>query len=273
MKSLLTTFLLLSLSCIYAQLDQYISPYRNYDKGEKVAIFGDNVNLRSAPNIQSEVLEMMPFGATVIIREAAKPEDKWVKIQYHQKEGFVSVAMISIQTYNFGQQTLYTQLRQGDLNADDYPYYLNIRIPDASKVYREYTYPIWTTTLSLEMFGNRGIKGVDQMLHINYLAEACGIDGGGRYIFIRDNVWREAFSYTAVSDAGVFYWVEEFTFPDEHHIPNKIKYVSESYEVLEDGPDYENPAHAITHKEERLLEWKNNAISPKFEQTSHLPDL
>jgi len=117
-----------------------------------------------------------------------------------------------------------------------------------------------TAEFSIDLFNNRGIAGVENVLFINYLAEACGVDGGGIYFFKLKNEIKKVFEITQVSDGGIYWFSENLIFPnDEKGIPSRIVYQKE-VGVYED----EETNWVEITKTSRELKWENEEILPKI---------
>ncbi|MGI9527655.1 MAG: SH3 domain-containing protein [Weeksellaceae bacterium] len=251
-----------------AQINAYISPYPDFDKNQQVYLFGDNVHLRSEPTSNSNSLTILAIGSPLTILEDTNQsysddDPFWVHVKSTNETGYVRSDFISLQTVELNGIPLYTHL---DKINDQY--ILKIRIPTQGEPsYHEKTFEVYSTMMQLEVSDAKGLNNVRNILHINYYAEACGVDGGGKYIFIdpSDN-WHDAFSYTQVADAGIFYWQEMLKFPNEHKKGDYIIYTSEYLETDFEDDNYENPNHTEEHKSERILRWNGSQLIPKFKQ-------
>ncbi|MXV37515.1 SH3 domain-containing protein [Flavobacteriaceae bacterium Ap0902] len=253
---------------IQAQNDEYISVYPAFTTSQQIYLFGDQVHLRSEPKSDSKSLTVLEIGSPLIILEDnnqnySKDEPFWVHVRYNDKAGYIRSDFLSLQTVELNGVPLYTQLENNEDKTT-----LKIRIPTQSiPAYYEKTFEVFSTMMQLEVFGSKGLKNVRNILHINYFAEACGIDGGGKYIFIdASGHWHDAFSYVQVSDAGIFYWQETLTFPSEHKNGDYILYKSEYMETVYEGDNYGDPIQTEEHKSERVLKWNGSEITPKFKQ-------
>lgn len=268
MKNLFLVFVLCLIAKSNAQDSEYISLYPSYEKGQVVYLFGDQVNLRETPDMVSTSLGIMPIGSRLIIQQPYDSYDSsggafWVKVNYKDMIGYVRSDFISLQTFHVDGIPHYTQLID---NQDD-PYLL-IRVPtQRTPAYDELKFEVASTMFHIEVLGNKGLHNIRNMVHLDYIAEACGVNGGGKYLFIDDsNIWHDAFSYVQVADSGIFYWVEELKFPDEHKKGDFILYSSEYASMEDEGDDFENPEHTEKHNTERVLRWNGTQITPKFKQ-------
>ena len=112
-----------------------------------------------------------------------------------------------------------------------------------------------------EIYDNKGVEGIENIIYVNYIAEACGIDGGGIYFFQINSTMKKVFWVSQISDAGV-YWIEEkLIFPtDEKGVKGKIVYEKEIGNYEDEETNW-----IEINKVRRELEWKDGKILPKLE--------
>ena len=111
----------------------------------------------------------------------------------------------------------------------------NINI-DFIKVLINQKYNLNTGTFQIEIDDSKGLDKVQEIIFIHYYAEACGVDGGGIYLFYDGERLIKAAELQSVADADLFWYVEELIFPDDDEsLKNKVRYTRESGETI----DYE----------------------------------
>ena len=77
------------------------------------------------------------------------------------------------------------------------------------------------------------------MIYIDYLAEACGEEGGGVYFFNDGNSLIKAIQLLSVSDSGIYWHREKALFPkDAGGKEGKVVLVSEHGEVLDENSNF-----------------------------------
>lgn len=234
-----------------------------FEPGEQVYVFGNNVKLRSAPKMESEVLEFLKIGEWVQIIE--KTEFSWpyngydspfYKVKYDDVTGYILGGLLSIEKKNLNAMDyFFTFSKEG--NRD----FLNIRNVVGGK-YVEQKIPLSHTNVTFHTIGNRGIPNLDGILYVDYIAESCNVEAGGIYLFAQNNELTKVAALSQISDAGVFYYSEEFIFPfDEGGIPTKIIFKKELNENLD-----ETSRWIKTAMETRELSWLEGKLVPNYRE-------
>ncbi len=251
---------------VNSQETKYISPWSSFEANETAYVFGDNTKLRSKPNTDSEVLELMPIGESVrIIKKLDLTfsyngmEWPWYEVQYSGRSGYTIGGLLCSEKLDSDQHSFYFNYSRTGQQT-----FLNCRVRINGKDYHEVIFPMETVVYSVEISDGRGLDGVDKVVFINYLAEACGVNGGGAYVFVEGGKPYHAASITQVSDAGVMWHYETLTFPtDEKGKAGKIIYESEFGQVEDEVTEWYHKS-IVT----RQLEWKNGRIEPADFQVS-----
>ncbi|MGX1931087.1 SH3 domain-containing protein [Flagellimonas sp. 2504JD4-2] len=236
----------------------------DFEPGEQVYVFGNNVKLRSAPKMESEVLEFLKIGEWIQILE--KTEFSWpyrgydsffYKVKYDDKTGYILAGLLSVEkkTLN-GMDFFFAFSKEGDRN------FLNIRNVIGGE-YHEQKIALSHTNITIRTLNNgKGVPNLDGILYVDYIAEACGVEGGGVYLFANANGLTKVAELSEVSDAGVFYRSERFIFPDDQGgIPGKIFFKKEQGENLDEASLWTR-----TFVETRQLSWENGKLIPDYQQ-------
>jgi uncharacterized protein YgiM (DUF1202 family) len=238
--------------------------YKGYvfESGKEVYLFGDQVKLRSKPSTDSEVLKTLRIGEPVVIskKEAITKkykgiESPWYEVRYHGQTGYILGGLLSLEKLEIqGDTFLFSFSVQDDTN------YLHIRSIQTDIPYKEVQTKLYTSWFSLKLFNDRGVDGVHSIVLIDYLSESCGEDGGGTYIFnTDDNGLVKAFDYSDIGDAGIFYYDEVYTFPnDPNGVKGKILYHSVTESRIDDDSD-----EMKIEKESQVFLWRNNKLVPQ----------
>ncbi|WP_343487892.1 SH3 domain-containing protein [Allomuricauda sp. d1] len=249
--------------CLFANAqEKYHCSYDEcgFEPGEMVYLFGDDVKLRTAPTTESEVIKILNIGTELTVLE--KTENSWpyrgiesnfYKVDYKGTTGYVLGGLLSLERKQlYGKTHLFGYAKNGELE------YLYIRTlkPDGS--FGEKSVRLSHGNLALKTMDNRGLNGVDGILYIDYLAEACGVEGGGIYLFQQDDELKQVARLSQVSEAGVFYHAEEFIFPhDQGGMPGKVLLKKEQGENLD-----ETSNHIKRSVETRELVWADGRLTP-----------
>ena len=223
-----------------AQETKYISEGTQFNRNEVAFLFGDNVKLRSQPNTQADVLKVLPIGKEITIigiTQERLPYDgidsPWYQVSVAGNRGFILGALISLDSKSINGSKYFTALAK---NED--VLYLKTRTTRNDGTYKENKSKLSTHDFSLEVFDNQGIEGVKNMLFVNYLAESCGVDGGGICIFNTEEALIKAFDFYRMVDGDAMWSHEDYIFPtDDDGIPNRIVYSGEDGHSMEDDSD------------------------------------
>ena len=259
MRKLTVILVFISFAC-FGQNTSFHTLNEGLTIGNYYFLFGDNVKLRVQPNANSEVLKLLKIGTKVkILEESGQKKEyngvdsPYYQVQYNDEVGYIHGGLISIEKKIFGGNSYYFNFGKNDEKQ-----ILNIRLVNEDFTFIEKEIEIFTNTFEIDIFGNRGIESVDNIVLINCLAEACGVYGGGTYLFLEDDRLKRAMSITEISEAG-FYWIsEELVFPnDTNGVKGKIILKKE----IGKNVDEETNWVEVT-KISRELEWKNGRIHP-----------
>ncbi|MFB9051595.1 SH3 domain-containing protein [Formosa undariae] len=247
----------------YSQDTKYFSDNYEFENGEIAFMFGDDVKLRDQPNTESDVLTLLKIGEQIEILEKSDLtmmfdgiESPWYKVKTKDKEGFVLGSLISLDRV-FDKNLAYFI----SLKKEDSKLFLKTRVLESNLEFKENISELSTWSFSIKASGNKGLENIKSIFEINYLAEACGVDSGGIYLFYDGNDLIKAMNYTQVSDAGLYWFMEEYTFPtDEDGVEGKIVYESDSGVTKEYETEW-TESKVIR----RVLEWNGKELFPKIE--------
>ncbi len=189
--------------------------------GDVYYTFGDNVNLRKAPNSSSEVVGMLPINTRVTVMEVAKNtidvsgglEMPWFKIGTKEMViGYVASGLLALNSEKLkdGSSLLYTYRKQGDKTGLSYRKtkneggYIDLGFQD-----------LLTTEIQVKVMNNQGLSGIDHLVQVDYTAEACGVEGGySLYSYSLNNQKLQLIGNAhSMGDAGMMHIHEEFILP------------------------------------------------------------
>jgi hypothetical protein len=256
-------FLLLITNLSFAQETKYHNPYSDLKSGGYYSLFGNDVKFRKLPDTSSEIIELLKIGTEIQIIEKSSEtlnyngiESPFYKVKHKEKTGYILGGLISLEKKEFNKSEYLFTYKKTDNNFS-----IIIRHLNENSELTESVSKLYTHEFSIDIFNNKGIEGIENILFINYLAEACGIDGGGIFFFQTENELKKTFEIRQISDGGVYWLSENLIFPtDEKGIKGKIVYQKE----LGDYKDEETNWVEI-NKTSRELEWKNGEIVPKLD--------
>lgn len=255
-------FLLLTSTFIFSQETIYHSPYLDLKKEGIYYLFGHDVAFRSQSEKNSEVIDVLKIGTEVKVIEKSEKsidfrgkESYYYKVEHNNKTGYVLGSLISLEKKQIGDfKYFFTYGKDGER------FYIIIRTLDNQNEIKELVTELGTVEFSFDLSDNKGIDGISNIVFVNYLAEACGVDGGGIYFFQTENELKKVFKIIQVSDAGVYWNIEELIFPtDKNGVKGKIVYQKELGDYKDETTNW-----VEISKVSRELEWKNSEILPKL---------
>lgn len=229
-----------------------------FEPGQTAYLFGDQVQLREAPTTTSKVLKTLSIGTPLVIQE--RHENSWrykgidhpfYKVAYKGVEGYVLGGLIALEKKTIKDVVhLFGRSKTGDED------FLLIRSIQENGHITEKSTRLVNSQFYLSSLGKKGLQHIDGILFVDYLSEACGVEGGGIYLFQQEGILHQVARISQVSDAGVYYFWEEFIFPDDHHgVPGKIRYKKEIGETLNQTDTWQK-----TSVETKLLVWNNHNL-------------
>lgn len=236
--------------CIYEDCD--------FSPGQVVYLFGDHVQLREAPTTESKVIKTLPIGMHLVVQE--KHENSWrykgvdhhfYKVDYKGTEGYVLGGLLALEKKTIDDvEHLFGRSRTGDED------YLLIRSLRQDGSFTEKSTRLGNGQFYLTDLGPKGLSNVESILLVDYVAEACGVEGGGIYLFQQEGQLHQVARLSQVSEAGAYYLWEEFIFPDdEHGVAGKIRYKKEVGEFLDEAASWKK-----TSVETKELVWNNQSL-------------
>ncbi len=259
-KQMLSILTLLTI-CLFTNAQEKLhgfDDHSGFEPGQIVYLFGDQVQLREGPNTDSKVLKTLPIGTHMVVLQQhvhswryKGMDHPFYKVDYKGTEGYVLGGLLAMEKKSInGVVHLFGRAKLG--NED----HLLIRTvkPDGSFI--EKSTRLGNGQFYLTELGTKGLDNIEGILLVDYLAEACGVEGGGIYLFQHEGQLHQVARLSQVSDAGVYYLSEEFIFPDdEHGVPGKICYKREVGEYLNEVANWKK-----TSVETKELVWTDHRL-------------
>jgi hypothetical protein len=229
-----------------------------FEPGDVVYLFGDQVQLRVAPTVEAKVLKTLPIGMHLVVID--KHENSWrykgidshyYKVDYKGTVGYVLGGLLALEKKTINNVVhLFGRSKVGDVD------HLLIRSLQEDGSFTEKTTRLGNTQFYLSQLGKKGLPNIEGILLIDYVAEACGIEGGGIYLFQQAGKLHQVARLSQVSDAGTYYFWEEFIFPeDDHGVDGKIRYKKEIGEQFDEFSNWTKKS--VEMKE---LVWSNDTL-------------
>lgn len=237
--SLLFVFGLYGLSA--GQEPELLSPNYRFRPGTQAQVFGTRVRLRAQPHLKAPIRAELNLGELVLVLEERAERGRydglempWYRVQAGQETGFVLGGLLALQALNVGPTSYLVALAEDSSGLK-----LKTRLMLDEKRYVERSDRPQTPEFYLSVSDGRGLSGVQSLLQVDYLAEACGVDGGGFYLFHAGADFIKAIECAQVGDADVFSLVEKVVFPQEEGgRPGGIYFKRARYELLDEETEW-----------------------------------
>jgi len=277
MKKIVFILLFLISGFVYAQENH--SMYWLYAKnlgysddnhiGKEGIVGVKNCYVRDLPSTSGKLVDSLQLGKKVMVNTLTTTMQKikgismnWVEIQYKSgnvtKKGYLWLGFLAIDFKETEALTFMTVLerinaRKDEEDAFSSEFVLAAKVLDKSNVLLDSKEIRKNITESYyyrqELMGNFGLQNIESLYRISFTGEACGIP---TYFFYFGWTGKKLLvlpEKTAVSDAGVYYYSENFIFPNEPG--GKPGYI---YKVIETGTQPESDNEDDSEMEEEV--WK-----------------
>ncbi|MNU48541.1 hypothetical protein D3C71_374630 [compost metagenome] len=223
--------------------------YWQLSAGDTAIIFADIAYIRNNPGLEgTTVTDSLPAGTKVNMdREALSSSTvkgfraAWQEISYRKdgqkKHGYIWLGLLAIghTRINNGQICIYGFDRYVPVQGDQYASFscaVKLIGPQQQIVARHPFSFGYTEQSATEIKGlnGMGLKGLQHIVRIGFLGEACAISSDYYYFGWNGNTFIPLPEAYRVSDAGVFYHSEQMLFPSEHKKGSNI-----IYKMIEEG--------------------------------------
>lgn len=267
------SFLLLAFASSAQREDQrVVSSYYEFEEGSTEYLYGDNVVFRSEPSSSAKALDTLSIGSKIqIVRKTDETTSlngldwNWYKVKVGRKTGYILAGLIALDRIKYDDLVYLVTVAGTNQTMDEYEYTdyrVRARVLLPSGEFYGHESKLNTNSFYLEAHGNRGLKGVDNMLIINLNAEACGVDGGAIYLFNNGSRLIEGLSLSDMAEGGVFWYSEKVIFPeDEDGWGDAVRYEREYGEYMNDDLNW---TKATVHS--LILNWENEQFTPNIQE-------
>lgn len=246
---------------------RYLSSYFKFIPGSTEQIFANDVKFRKEPDTNSDVIDLLKIGAKIKILEQSELtqefdgiESNWYKIEFNGKTGYVLGALISMRNLTTtDNKNLYFQIKSDENGRIT----VKIRHKLNETEYKENTFFLIGNEFSVDLLNNKGLQNVKNIVAINYLSEACGVEGGVSYIFWDGSNLKHIADLSSISDAGIYYYQEKFIFPNQPEgVNGKLVYEVERGTIEDEETNW-----VKTYKEKREYAWTGTELVPEFSRS------
>ena len=233
-------------------------------KDSTALIFSNIAYIRSQPTSKSSLIDSLPIGTEVKFMEedGLNPTSlrgmylPWHKVEFNmnheKKTGYIWIGLLSLDYTidpSTGQTFMYGFAWKSPEESNYY--WVEAKVLDKNRKLignKGFAYyPGEQSYTSGELLEPMGIEHAKNIYTINFMGEACGIASENNLFSWDGAQFRSLPKLTGVSDAGVFYYIEELIFPKDHKLGNDI-----ILKTIEEGEaeEYEldNPTDEIKFK-------------------------
>lgn len=239
--------------------ENYIQESSEFSIGDVVYVFGNDVKLREAPNTNSKVISLLKIAEVVVVVEKANEtlsfggmDWAWYKVKNQHYEGYITGGFLAL-----GREKIDDSIYLVSLKKEANSVFALLRVVNGDNEYIESSVQLSNSMFSVKAFNNQGIDSVKNMLFIDYMAESCGENGGGVYVFNDGNSLVEAIQVSTIVDGDLYWLHEEVVFPkDTGGKKGKIILSSEHGETID-----EETNHKKITTERKEFVWNGKPIS------------
>lgn len=247
--------------------EQYFVYETNFEKGDTLFAF-KNIDLKLYPNNKSKNIAKIKIGDVLLIDTTIlldnsifekKYKNKYIKVKHHNQTGYIKISDIAICNKNIDNDF---KLLVNLIQIDDYITVLNLIVYKDTEILSKLKHTLYGNMFEINVKNNKGLTGIKNIIEIDLLSEACGMNGGIDYITWDGLKLKELFSLTSSSDSGIFNFDESVIFPsDSLGEENKILHKVEYGEADEDSYDV-----YMTIIYNRKYKWDGKKLIPKFKK-------
>lgn len=258
MKSIFCFFLFLS-AISFAQPETAHWNGQRFYVGKNYVTYGDNLSLREAPNTISNKLAVLPINTKVEVIEVDESnitvfniEDPWVKVKAGDQVGYIASGYLALRSMELSDGSVLLYTRKQDPKIE-YRQFISFRHVTKNGYIELGDFILSNNSFDINLLDNKGLKGMDNVLDIQYLGESCGEESGRSYLIwdLKQKTLQSLGTYSTVGDGGMYHMYEELIFPtDEGGIPNTLIYNGEEGESEGDEDSKYN-----TVKKTRKIAW------------------
>lgn len=266
MKKLITVAFALVATFSFSQ-DYYgdrgiVSYWHEFKTDSTELLYGDNVVLRKKPSKDGRAIDTLSIGSEVTILKKTEEQitvngkaSHWYKVKTNTGTGFIAGGLIALDSREHNGGT-YLVITAGP--EDDQKF--RVRYLKEGDFYGKEG-DLYTGAFQIAVTGGKGVDGIEGILTIELIAEACGVDGGQTYIFNDGEKLYNAIHCSSVGDGGVFWFGEELEFPEERGWGDHITYEREYGESMDEEL---NHSRAVVNT--LVLQWKDGALYPDISE-------
>lgn len=271
-----------------AQTQECPFNYGHFTTESDVFLFGDKVNVRQSPSVQSALIGQKGIGTPVTVVEQSDEQftlggysTNWYKISYTEGPemftGYVYGGLLSMVTGALPREDGGTDQLLYSITSwsKEKEFTSTVRIVRDGVLLTSLDFPpiasgffdagVFGHGVCLSIENSHGFKGIRNVIRLQYIYEACGYENGEILLLWDGSKLTYLAKASQVVEAGVFHYSYTLTFPDEEGgKPNTLKIVQEMVETEWEGESEKVSSDVLTLK---TFVWDGNAVNEMPEET------
>lgn len=245
---------------------QYFGPNIDFRSGDTVYTLQEQNDLKQKPTATATTMAVLGIAEQLIIDttyrepyEAGYSKPLFYKVYYNGKRAYIhrnNIAMKGVEDPSTKLMLLFNLIENKDRNNT----LLIKEVNNSTQKAREFKLPLFGDVFSVSLTDTKGLTVIRGLIIVDYLAEACGVDGGKTYYSWSTDSIRYIAHVSQVVDGGEYSLEEALVFPaDSCGKAGAILFKSDSYELVEEETHWYRNI-----KTEKTYKWVNGRMEPAF---------
>jgi hypothetical protein len=247
--------------------EKYFSKYIDFVRNDTSYTFLDKNLLKAKPAENAKTIAVLSIGEEIVIDSTYTEADyspdmvkpSYYKVKHKDKTGYLKSESLALTRLNTQKSETYFLFKLNS-HKDSTTSSLTIREVNLKVIAGDFNAILQGEMFMLHITDSKGLDSVDHLIVVDYIAEACGVEGGMTYFTWTSKNIRLLAHLSSIGDAGVFSINERLIFPaDSGGIKGKLVFKSEIYELLDEETNWVKET-----LEERTYLWVAGKIVPEF---------
>jgi hypothetical protein len=266
-RIILFIFLNLAFSTVFAQHNEkYFGSYVEFKTGDTLYTFLEKNELKAYAHKNAKTIAILNIAEALIVdtnyadnydRNHVKPT--YYKVKYQGAKAYIHRSCVAIEKFSYPKKQAVFLFRVKEYKEKHKTLHIK-ELNNKNILSAEFELPLLGETFTLALSNTKGLNQIDRIIEVDYIAEACGENGGISFLSWSPKNFQLIASLISVVDADVYYQDESFVFPaDSGGIKGKIIYKSQLYELLDEDTNWFTES-----KSERTYNWVKGKMVPAF---------
>lgn len=247
--------------------EKYFAPYIDFRTNDTSYTFLDKNFLKAKPDDNSKTIAVLNIGEELIIDTTSNEsyydtdyiKPIYYKVRHKGKIGYIKTESLALTRLNANKNETYFLFKLNS-NKDSTTSSLTMREVSSKKIINDFNTILRGEMFMLNLTNTKGLDSIDHLIVVDYVAEACGVEGGRTYFTWTSKNIKLLAHLSSIVDADVFSITERLIFPaDSGGIKGKLIFKSEMYELWDEETSWIKET-----TEERTYLWVAGQIVPEF---------